>query len=57
MFQIFLGVLILIFGIFVKVTKDPGFAKSKRFSWMFIAIGLLSIITELVIMYQTRIVA
>lgn len=53
MFQIFLGILMLIFGFFLKVTKEPGFAKSKKFSWMFIAIGLLSVITELVIIYQT----
>ncbi len=53
MFQLFLGFLILLFGIFLKVTKDPGFAKSKRFSWMFIAIGLLSILGKLVILYQT----
>ena len=53
MFQLFLGVLLLNFGIFLKVTKDPGFAKSKKFSWMFIAIGILSIIGKLVIIYQT----
>ena len=53
MFQIVLGILMVIFGVFLKVTKEPGFAKSKKFSWMFIAIGLLSIIAELVIMYQT----
>ena len=52
MFQIVLGILMVIFGVFLKVTKEPGFAKSKRFSWMFIAIGLLSIIAELVITYQ-----
>ena len=53
MFQIFLGVLILIFGIFLKVTKDPGFAKSKRFAWIFVAVGLLSVIAKLIIMKQT----
>ena len=53
MFQLFLGLLILIFGIFLKVTKVPGFAKSKKFYWVFILIGLLSIIGKLVIAYQT----
>lgn len=53
MFQLFLGLLILVFGIFLKVTKDPGFAKSKKFAWMFIAIGILSIIAKLFIIYQT----
>ncbi len=54
MFQLVLGLLILIFGIFLKITKDPGFAKSKKFSWMFIAIGLLSIIAKLLLAYQTK---
>lgn len=52
MFQIFLGLLILVFGIFLKITKDSGFSKSKKFSWMFIAIGILSIVGKLVLMYQ-----
>ena len=52
MFQIFLGLLILVFGIFLKITQDPGFAKSKKFSWMFIAIGILSIVGKLLLMYQ-----
>ena len=53
MFQIFLGLIILAFGIFLKITKDPGFEKSKKFSWMFIAIGGLSIIAKLLLAYQT----
>lgn len=53
MFQLVLGLLILVFGIFLKVTKDPGFEKSKKFAWMFIAIGIISIIGKLVISYQT----
>lgn len=32
MFQLFLGLLLLIFGIFLKVTKDEGFAKTKKFA-------------------------
>jgi hypothetical protein len=53
MFQLVLGLLILGFGIFLKVTKDPGFKKSKKFSWMFIAIGVLSIFGKLLLLYQT----
>ncbi len=54
MFQLFLGFIILIFGIFLKITKDSGFAKSKKFAWMFIAIGILSIIGKIFIIYQTK---
>lgn len=53
MFQLFLGLLLLVFGIFLKLTNDPGFAKSRRFAWMFIAIGALSLLGKLIIMYQT----
>ena len=53
MFQLVLGLLILIFGIFLKVTKEPGFAKSKKFAWMFIVIGALSIIGKIIVYYQT----
>ncbi|WP_185145858.1 hypothetical protein [Chryseobacterium sp. SNU WT5] len=54
MFQLVLGFLILIFGVFLKVTKDPGFSKSKKFAWMFILIGALSIIGKLLVAYQTE---
>ena len=53
MFQIFLALLIIFFGIFLKVTKDSGFAKTKKFSWIFIAVGALTLVGKLVIMYQT----
>lgn len=52
MFGIVLGVFILIFGLFLKVTKDPKLATSKKFSWMFILIGILSVIGKLFMMYQ-----
>ena len=54
MFQIFLGALLVVFGIYLKVTKDPGFAKTKRFYWMFIAIGAFSVIAKLILMYQLK---
>ena len=52
MFQLLLGLLLLIFGIFLKTTSNPGFASSKKFSWLFIAIGAITLIGKLVIMYQ-----
>ena len=52
MFGIVASIFIFAFGVFLKVTKNPGFASSKRFAWIFIAIGLLSLIGKLVIMYQ-----
>ncbi len=33
----------LAFGIFLKLTKDPGFARNKKFAWMFIVIGLVAL--------------
>ncbi len=53
MFQLFLGLLLLVFGIFLKATKDSGFAHSKKFAWMFILVGILAIVGKLLIMYQT----
>jgi len=52
MIGIILAVFILIFGIFLKVTKDPKFASSKKYSWMFIIIGILTLVGKFVIMYQ-----
>lgn len=52
MFGIILSIAIFIFGIFLKTTNNPGFASSKKFSWLFIAIGAVTLIGKLVIMYQ-----
>lgn len=52
MFQIFLGALLLIFGIFLKVTKERSLATSKRYWWMFILLGVLAIVGTLLIQYQ-----
>lgn len=52
MFQLILGAILLVFGIYLKFSKEVGLAKQKKFSWMFILIGLLSIIGKLTIMYQ-----
>lgn len=47
MFGIILSVLMLTFGIFLKVTKNPGFAQNKKFAWVFIVIGLVSLIFKI----------
>ncbi|WP_156831953.1 hypothetical protein [Kaistella palustris] len=52
MFGLILALGILIFGFFLETTKTPGFESSKKFAWMFIAIGVLTVIGKLVIMYQ-----
>lgn len=52
MIGLFLAIFILVFGVFLKTINNPGFASSKKFSWLFIAIGILTLIGKLVIMYQ-----
>jgi hypothetical protein len=52
MFGLALSVFMLIFGIFLKTTNNPGFASSKRFSWLFIILGLLTIAGKLIILNQ-----
>jgi len=52
MFGILLSAFILLFGIFLKFTKNPGFTSAKRFSWLFIILGLLTIAGKLIILYQ-----
>ncbi len=47
MFGIIVSALMLAFGIFLKVTKNPGFAQSKKFAWIFIGIGLVSLIFKI----------
>ncbi len=52
MIGIILAILILVFGIFLKTTKDPKLSTSKKYSWMFIIVGIISLIGKLLIMYQ-----
>ena len=47
MFGIILSAFILGFGIFLKVTQNPGFAKSKNLAWMLIVIGALSLVFKI----------
>jgi hypothetical protein len=47
MFGIALSAFMLVFGIFLKLTKNPGFAQNKKFAWIFITIGTLSLIFKI----------
>ncbi|SIQ17375.1 hypothetical protein SAMN05880574_10717 [Chryseobacterium sp. RU37D] len=47
MLGIIVSAFMLVFGIFLKVTKNPGFAQNKRFAWIFIAIGAISLIFKI----------
>lgn len=52
MLGIILAVSILAFGIFLKTTRNEGFASSKKLSWLLIATGLITLVGKLLIMYQ-----
>jgi len=47
MFGIILAALMLAFGIFLKITTNPGFAQNKKFAWIFIGIGVISLIFKI----------
>ncbi len=47
-----LSIFILIFGIFLKTTNNPGFAGSKRFSWLFIILGIVTLVGRIIILNQ-----
>ncbi len=51
MIQIILSVVFLIFGVFLKVTRHPGFRSSKRFSVLFIILGMLTLTAKLILIY------
>ena len=48
MFGIIVSAFMLGFGIFLKITKHPGMAQNKKFAWVFIGIGLASLIFKIV---------
>lgn len=54
MFGIILSAFMLAFGIFLKLTKDPGFAGNKKFAWMFIAIGLVALVFKIYIFIENK---
>lgn len=47
MFGIIIAALMLAFGIFLKLTKNPGFTQNKKFAWVFIAIGAISLLFKI----------
>lgn len=47
MFGIIVAAFMLGFGIFLKLTKNPGFAQNRKFAWIFIGIGLVSLIFKI----------
>lgn len=47
MFGIIVAAFMLVFGIFLKLTKNPGFTQNKKFAWIFIGIGLVSLIFKI----------
>lgn len=47
MFGVIVAAFMLAFGIFLKLTKNQGFAQNKKFAWIFIGIGLVSLIFKI----------
>jgi hypothetical protein len=52
MFGLGLSIFILVFGIFLKTTTLDGFKDSKRFSIIFIILGIIGTIGKILLMYQ-----
>ena len=51
MLQIIIPVVFLIFGFFLKKTEHPGFRSSKRFSNLFIILGISTLVAKFILMY------
>lgn len=51
MFGIILSILMTAFGVYLKLSKKPGFATSKKYAWLFIGLGLLTLIGRIANMY------
>ena len=47
MFGIIAATFMLAFGVFLKLTKNPGFVRNKKFAWMFIGIGAISLLFKI----------
>jgi hypothetical protein len=47
MFGIIVAACMLAFGIFLKLTRNPGFARNKKMAWMFIAIGIVALVFKI----------
>lgn len=48
MFGIIVSAFMLTFGIFLKLTKNPGFAQNKKLAWIFIGIGAISLVFKII---------
>ncbi|WP_449400872.1 hypothetical protein [Chryseobacterium wanjuense] len=48
MLGIIVSAFMLAFGIFLKMTKNPGFAQNKKFAWVFIGIGAISLVFKII---------
>lgn len=47
MLGIIVSACMLAFGVLLKLTKNPGFVQNKKFAWIFIGIGLVSLIFKI----------
>ncbi|EJL72434.1 hypothetical protein PMI13_01926 [Chryseobacterium populi] len=51
MLQIVLPIIFIAFGVFLKKTTLRGFQSSKRFSTMFIILGISTLVAKFILMY------
>lgn len=51
MLGVILSILIIFFGIFLKITQIPSLQSSKKMSWLFIALGIFSLAGKIVLHY------
>ena len=52
MFGIILSIILLGFGVFLRATINPGFATSKKYGWVFIGLGILTLAGKIAILYS-----
>ena len=52
MFGIILSIILLGFGVFLRATTNPGFATSKKYGWVFIGLGILTLAGKIAILYS-----
>lgn len=48
MFGIGLSIFMIAFGVFIKFTKNPSLASSKKFAWLFIILGVLTLVGRII---------
>ena len=54
MIGIILSIGIIIFGLFLKTTKNPDFQNSKKFSWLFLILGIITLVGKLTLLYLQK---